>query len=79
MNTDQKVFFVGDRVEIVSSDGLCFNWTGFRATVLPWPKDEEQWEDGMLQNWLMPESNRPDNYGMKEFMWPANNLRKVDF
>ncbi|ASR76618.1 hypothetical protein SEA_TRIBUTE_227 [Streptomyces phage Tribute] len=76
-NTEETLFLVGDEVEVVWSDSMRIEWIGFRATVLPWPEGEEQYEDGLLQNWLKPAYNRPDGFGMSEFMWPTKNLIKV--
>jgi hypothetical protein len=73
----ETLFFVGDTVEIVRSESGRNEWIGFQATVMPWPKDEEQYEDGTLHNWLRPVYNRPDGFMMNEFMWPTRNLRKV--
>lgn len=71
------MFLVGDIVEIVATDSGRGEWIGFQATVLPWPENEEQYEDGLLQNWLQPNYNRPDQFGMKPFMWPVKNLVKI--
>lgn len=71
------MFVEGDKVEIVGSNSGKFEWYGLRAEVLPWPEDEEQYEDGELNNWLKPLSKRPDIFEMSEFMWPTVHLRLV--
>jgi hypothetical protein len=71
------MFLVGEVVEIIGSDNGNDQWIGLQAIVEPWPEDEEQGVDGMLQNWLMPLTNRPDRFGTSEFMWPTHNLKKV--
>lgn len=77
METD-KFFFVGEVVEIIRTDGASKGWIGFQATVRPWPENEEQYEDGILNNWLSPNSNRPDGFEMMEFAWPAQSLKRVE-
>jgi hypothetical protein len=76
MDTEKR-FFVGDVVEIFFSNAGIKRWIGFRAKVLPWPEEEEQYVDGLLHNWLQPLSERPDGLGMSPFMWATQNLRKV--
>lgn len=78
MDEDVKLYFVGDIVEIVANDAGNNKWIGFQATVEPWPEEMEQYEDGILNNWLSPNSNRPDGFAMREFAWPTRNLKKVD-
>lgn len=74
---NEELYFVGDVVEIFFSDADIKHWIGFRAKVLPWPEEEEQYVDGVPHNWLQPLSERPDGYGMGQFMCPTRNLRKV--
>lgn len=76
MNTEKR-FFVGDIVEIVGSDNTDDVWVGFQALVEPWPEHEEQFVDGLIHNWLMPLSNRPDGFQLSNFMWPTKHLKKV--
>jgi hypothetical protein len=76
MNTEKR-FFVGDIVEIVSTNSGNSDWIGVRAIVEPWPENEEQFLDGLLHNWLSPIYNRPDGFGVSEFMWPTQSLQKV--
>jgi hypothetical protein len=71
------MFLVGDIVEITGSQNGNDQWIGLQAIVEPWPEGEEQGEDGMLQNWLMPLSSRPDGFEMSNFMWPTMYLKKV--
>ncbi len=73
----EQMYLVGDIVEIFFSDAGIKKWIGFQAEVLPWPENEEQYVDGMLHNWLKPLQQRPDGFGMNEFMWPTRSLRKV--
>lgn len=69
--------FVGEVVEITSSENGNDKWIGVKAMVEPWPENEEQFVDGLLHNWLSPFFNRPDGFGTSEFMWPTRNLKKV--
>lgn len=75
MDTEKR-FLVGEVVKIVGVEGASKDWLGFMAMVEPWPEEEEQFEDGMLHNWLMPIYARPDGYEYKKFMWPTKNLER---
>ncbi|UGL63189.1 hypothetical protein SEA_BARTHOLOMUNE_231 [Streptomyces phage Bartholomune] len=76
MDTEKR-FFVGDVVRIVASRSERSEWIGFLAMVEPWPEEEEQFVDGYLHNWLLPITERPDEFGYSPFMWPTRNLEKV--
>ncbi|QJD50945.1 hypothetical protein KNV00_gp074 [Streptomyces phage Bmoc] len=73
----EQMYLVGDIVEIFFSSSGNRKWVGLKAEVLPWPENEEQYEDGELHNWLKPLSDRPDGLERIEFMWSTRNLRKV--
>jgi hypothetical protein len=71
-------FFVGEIVEIFYSENGNKKWYGLKAEVMPWPEHEEQFVDGLIHNWLKPLTKRPDEYEFSEFMWPMQNLKRVN-